>query len=125
MDAAVVRREGVVGGQHHPGVGVGGAEGDRAGVAGGDVAVGVQGGDGDVEGHAGGDAGRGTDLESRRRAGLGLEGADVDGAAHDAGEAGAALVPLRGAGVVAGVEGGAAGQERDGLRRAAVVPQLA
>jgi hypothetical protein len=54
---------------------------------------------------------------------LDLEGADVDATADDAGQA--ALVELGGVGVVAGVEGRAAGQQRVGPGRAAVVLQRA
>ena len=64
--------------------------------------------------------------------GLDFEGPDVDGPVDDPREAGAALVGgqglafgIDGQGCAAGVDGRAAGQEGDGLGRAAVVGQRA
>ena len=94
------------------------------------VARAVLGGDGQAEAGPGGDAaGR---LRRHRQVALGrldFEGADVDGAVDDPREAGATLVGgqglagggIDGQGVAAGVDGGAAGQEGDGLGRSAVV----
>ena len=67
----------------------------------------------------------GDDQRGQRGLGLTLNGTDVDGTAQDPREARAALVVGRGAGVVASVEGGAAGEEAHRLRRAAVVLERA
>jgi hypothetical protein len=114
VDAAVAKREGVVGGQHHAGVGIGGAECHGPGVADGDLAKGVHRRHGHVEGNA--DLNRVGSVDDEG-SGAGLVGADVDAAGthYDP------LVRRAELGRVAGVQGRAAGQEGNRLGRAAVV----
>ena len=63
-------------------------------------------------------------VDHQRAGGLGLEGADVDDAVDDAGEAALVGGDAGGnEGVVARVDGRAAGQQGHGLRRPAVIAQ--
>lgn len=115
--ATVSRREGVVSWQYDTRSGVSGAEVHRAAVADGRIAVGVQDSDCDIERCVRSDLGWSSYPEVSGRARLDLEGPDVDSAAHDAGEAGASLIEVWCSRVVAGIDGGAAGEQRHLPRR--------